>query len=106
MSDADETLRREIFETKQNAQESWLHVRCSKMLDALGALKMAHAEAIKAARAEGYAAAREQAARLLQGQHYPPCYERPVTTETTVGECGNCARARVIRAMQDEGGES
>lgn len=45
-------------------------------------------------------AALEEAAAWLQGGHNPPCYERPMPTGTTVGECGNCARARGIRALQ------
>lgn len=60
-----------------------------------------------AAEARGFERAKEQAAKLIQGGHNPPCYERPMPTGTTVGECGNCARARIIRAMQDgqRGGE-
>jgi hypothetical protein len=57
----------------------------------------------KTAEARGFARAREQAAVLMQGAHGPPCYERPVPKGTTVGECGNCARARLIRAMEDMG---
>jgi small-conductance mechanosensitive channel len=42
MSNALETLKREMHETKQNAQETWLHVRLSKMADALDALLSEH----------------------------------------------------------------
>lgn len=45
----------------------------------------------------------EVAALLMQGQHHPPCYLRPADPgATTVGECGNCARARSIRALQSQ----
>jgi hypothetical protein len=60
-------------------------------------------QALAEARAEGYAQAREDAARLMQGGHSPPCYERPTPTGTTVGECGNCNRARIIRGLQFPG---
>lgn len=93
MHDSEEALRREIFETKQNANETWIHVRCSKMLDALGELKIQHKRELEAARAEGYAQAKEQAAGEMDRMAETYMYG---SRGRAVAEDG----ASIIRAMQ------
>lgn len=73
---------------------------CPEDVGAVEYIKTLKAQLVTA-EARGFERAKEQAAKLIQGGHNPPCYERPMPTGTTVGECGNCARARIIRAMQD-----
>ena len=81
-------------------------------LEAIAAerFRLAEQQEGRAARAEAALssardAALEEAALWLQGVHSPPCYERPVPEGTTVGECGNCARARGVRALKSRPAE-
>lgn len=71
-----------------------------KHLDALLAAHRSEVAAVKNEYEAARDAALEEAAHLFQGAHSPPCYERPTPTETTVGSCGNCARAGAIRALK------